>query len=431
MTVAAVNLWNTFVGAVSQEDSSSAAIFEYDRDFTRSGIQLSPLTMPLRPTPPYSFPALRFDSFRGLPGLLSDSLPDDFGNAVIDAWLARQGRTPDSFSAVERLCYIGTRGMGALEFEPVSGPQPDTDTDVQVSELVELASAVLAQREGLDTSFLREREDAIHDILLVGSSAGGARPKAVIAFNEATGQVRSGQARAPDGFDHWLIKFDGVDSHREVGTAQGYGTVEYAYSLMAKAAGVEMAETRLLEDGERRHFMTRRFDRPSGGGKLHMQTLAALCHYDFRLDGAYSYEQALLAIRELGLGQEAVEEQFRRMVFNVVARNQDDHVKNIAFLMDQRGVWRLSPAYDVTYAYNPAGRWTAQHQMTIAGKRDGFTFADLESCARAASLLKTRPSRILSEVTDAVAEWPAFAREAGVPDQLIGPISATHRLSIP
>jgi len=321
--------------------------------------------------------------------------------------------------------------MGALEFEPISGPQPDTDSDVQVSELVELASAVLAQREGLDTSFLREREDAIRDILLVGSSAGGARPKAVIAYNEVTGQVRSGQARAPDGFEQWLIKFDGVDSHREVGTAQGYGSVEYAYSLMARAAGVEMAETRLLEDGERRHFMTRRFDRPSGGGKLHMQTLAALCHYDFRLDGAYSYEQALFAIRELGLGQEAVEQQFRRMAFNVVARNQDDHVKNIAFLMDQRGAWHLSPAYDLTYAYNPAGRWTAQHQMTIAGKRDGFTFADLESCARAASLLKTRPRRILSEVVDAVAEWPAFARQAGVPDHFIGPISAAHRLSIP
>ena len=200
---------------------------------------------------------------------------------------------------------------------------------------------------------------------------------------------------------------------------------------MARAAGVEMAETRLLDDGERRHFMTRRFDRPSGGGKLHMQTLAALCHYDFKLDGAYSYEQALLAIRELGLGQEAVEQQFRRMVFNIVARNQDDHVKNIAFLMDRRGNWRLSPAYDITYAYNPAGRWTSQHQMTVAGKRDGFTSADLESCARAASLLRTRPRRILAEVLDVVADWPAFAQQAGVPDEFVGPISATHRLSIP
>jgi serine/threonine-protein kinase HipA len=431
VTVAAVNLWNGLIGAVSQEDSSAAAIFQYDSAFARSGIQLSPLTMPLRPAPPYSFPALRFDSFRGLPGLLADSLPDDFGNAVIDAWLARQGRTPDGFGAVERLCYIGTRGMGALEFEPVSGPEPNADTDVQVSELVELASAVLAQREGLDTSFLHEREDAIRDILLVGSSAGGARPKAVIAYNQATGQVRSGQAHAPEGFEHWLVKFDGVDSHREVGTTRGYGTVEYAYSLMAKAAGIQMAQTSLLDDGERRHFMTRRFDRPSGGGKLHMQTLAALCHYDFRSDGAYSYEQALLAIRALGLEQEAVEQQFRRMVFNIVARNQDDHVKNIAFLMDRHGSWRLAPAYDITYAYNPAGRWTAQHQMTVAGKRDGFTFADLESCARAASLLKTRPRRILAEVVDVVADWPAFAQQAGVPDEFVGPISAAHRLSIP
>ncbi len=426
-----MNLWGRRIGAVSQEDSASPAVFQYDGDFARSGIQLSPLQMPSRPAPPYSFPALRFDSFRGLPGVLADSLPDDFGNAVIDVWLARQGRAPGSFSAVERLCYIGTRGMGALEFEPASGPVPDVDVVVDVSALVALASEVLAQREGLDTSFLHEREDAISDILLVGSSAGGARPKAVIAYNQATGQVRSGQAQAPDGFEHWLIKFDGVDSHREVGDAQGYGTVEYAYSLMAQAAGIAMAETRLLSDGERRHFMTRRFDRPTAGGKLHMQTLAALGHYDFKMDGAYSYEQALQAIRELGIGHEAVEQQYRRMVFNIVARNQDDHVKNIGFLMDQHGDWRLSPAYDVTYAYNLAGRWTAQHQMTVAGKRDGFTLADLESCARSASLLKTLPRRILAEVTGVAADWPAFAQRAGVPDEMAGPISAAHRLSIP
>jgi serine/threonine-protein kinase HipA len=425
-----VNLWGREIGVVSQAESSSTAVFQYDGTFARSGIQLSPLQMPLRPAPPYSFPALRFESFRGLPGMLADSLPDDFGHAVIDAWLARQGRSPDGFSAAERLCYIGTRGMGALEFEPVSGPVADASVDVEVSALFELASEVLAQREGLSTSFLREREDAVRDIRMVGSSAGGARPKAVIAYNEATGQVRSGQAEAPEGFEHWLIKFDGVDSHREVGDAKGYGAVEYAYSLMAGAAGINMAETRLLADGERRHFMTRRFDRPSSGGKVHMQTLAALCHYDFRMDGAYSYEQALQAIRQLGLGPEDVEQQYRRMVFNIVGRNQEDHVKNISFLMDRHGDWSLAPAYDVMYAYNPAGRWTSRHQMTVAGKRDGFTLADLEACARAASLLKTLPRRILIEVTDVVADWPAFAADAGVPDAMVGPIGAAHRLNI-
>lgn len=425
-----MNLWGREIGVVSQAESSSTAVFQYDGTFARSGIELSPLQMPLRPAPPYSFPALRFESFRGLPGMLADSLPDDFGHAVIDAWLARQGRSPDGFSAAERLCYIGTRGMGALEFEPVSGPVADASVDVEVSALFELASEVLAQREGLSTSFLREREDAVRDIRMVGSSAGGARPKAVIAYNEATGQVRSGQAEAPEGFEHWLIKFDGVDSHREVGDAKGYGAVEYAYSLMAGAAGINMAETRLLADGERRHFMTRRFDRPSSGGKVHMQTLAALCHYDFRMDGAYSYEQALQAIRQLGLGPEDVEQQYRRMVFNIVGRNQEDHVKNISFLMDRHGDWSLAPAYDVMYAYNPAGRWTSRHQMTVAGKRDGFTLADLEACARAASLLKTLPRRILIEVTDVVADWPAFAADAGVPDAMVGPIGAAHRLNI-
>jgi len=384
--------------------------------------------MPVR-SAAYSFPALA-ESFRGLPGMVADSLPDDFGNAVIDAWLARQGREPDSLNAVERLCYIGTRGMGALEYQPALGPTRQPANDLQVSELVKLASDVLAEREGLTTTLQEgDSQEAIRDILLVGSSAGGARAKAVIAYNPQTGAVRSGQLDAPEGFEHWLLKFDGVDSHREVGNAKGYGAIEYGYANMALAAGIHMADCRLLEEGGRRHFMTRRFDR-AGNEKLHMQSLAALEHFDFKQPGAYSYEQALLVIRRLDLSHAAVEQQFRRMVFNIVARNHDDHVKNIAFLMRQDGQWALSPAFDMTYAYNPNGVWTAQHQMSVAGKRDGFTVENLRACAQTASMKRDAAERILKEVSDAVADWPRFAAEAGVPEDRAAAIASTHRLGL-
>jgi serine/threonine-protein kinase HipA len=430
LTVAAVNLWGRRIGAVSQESAGAAAIFQFDPAFLTARIELSPLRMPVR-TAPYSFPTLAFESFRGLPGMLADSLPDDFGNAVIDAWLARQGRAAASFSAVERLCYIGPRGMGALEFQPTLGPTSRIAEELQVSVLVELASEVLAEREGLNTSLAgSDRGQAIQDILLVGSSAGGARAKAVIAYDPLSGAVRSGQLDAPPGFEHWILKFDGVDSHREVGGSRGHGAVEYAYANMARAAGIQTTDSRLLEEGGRRHFMARRFDR-DGNRRLHMQSLAGLGHLDFRQAGAYSYEQALQVIRQLGMSHAAVEEQFRRMVFNVVARNQDDHVKNIAFLMAQDGSWALSPAFDITYAYNPAGRWTREHQMSLAGKRDNFTLGDLLACARTAALARNTARRIVGEVIAAVANWSAFAAEAGVAEATAAAIGRTHRLTLP
>jgi serine/threonine-protein kinase HipA len=429
VTVAAVHLWGRRIGAVSQEGAGDTAVFEYAPEFVGAGVELSPLRMPVRRAP-YSFPAMA-KSFRGLPGMLADSLPDDFGNAVIDVWLARQGREPESLNAVERLCYIGARGMGALEYRPTLGPTRAPVDDLQVSELVKLAADVLAEREGLTTTLeAGDSQEAIQEILLVGSSAGGARAKAVIAYDSQTGTVRSGQADAPEGFEHWLLKFDGVDTHREVGDARGYGAIEYAYANMARAAGIQMPDCRLLDEGDRRHFMTRRFDRV-GNKKLHMQSLAALEHFDFKQAGAYSYEQALLVIRRLGLPHAAAEEQFRRMVFNIVARNQDDHVKNIAFLMGQDGRWTLSPAFDMTYAYNPKGDWTSQHQMSVAGKRDSFTVQDLRACAQTASLKRGTADRILAEVHDAVTDWPRFAAAAGVPADRTASIGGTHRLSLP
>jgi serine/threonine-protein kinase HipA len=432
VTVAAVRLWGQRIGAVSVDAPGAVAAFQYDPAFVGTGVQPAPLRMPAG-VAAYRFPALIPESFRGLPGMLADALPDLFGNALIDAWLARQGRRPESFDVVERLCYIGTRGMGALEFEPAAGPAPSSARNLEVSELVALASEVLAARDDLDTTLAGGHEiDGLADILAVGTSAGGQRAKAVIAFNGDTGEVRSGQVPAPPGFAQWLLKFDGVSgSTQEFGGAEGYGAIEYAYSLMAGAAGVTMTPCRLLEEGGRRHFMTRRFDRPDDGTKLHMQSLAALCHYDFRLDGAYSYEQALLAALDLGLSHRAVEQLFRRMVFNIVARNQDDHVKNIAFLMNEHGAWALSPAFDVTYAYNPSGRWTSRHQMTVNGKRDTFTLADLRACAEVGRLKRTDPARILAEVVDAVSRWERFADQAGVTAADAEAVARTFRRALP
>jgi serine/threonine-protein kinase HipA len=427
--IAQVRLWGRTIGAVSLEVGRDYAAFQYDPAFARSGIEVSPLVMPLNDRA-YAFPELPRATFRGLPGMLADSLPDRFGNALINAWLATQGRSPEAFSAVERLCYTGARGMGALEFSPALGPRPRKAARIDLDALVRLASEVLTRREGLLSSFRSAaREKALRDILRVGTSAGGARAKAVIAWNPHTNEVRSGQVAADAGFDHWLLKFEGVfgNQDKELADPKGYGAIEYAYHLMVKAAGIAMSECRLMEESGRRHFMTRRFDRLPGGTKRHMQSLCALAHFDFNQAGAYSYEQALLTIRQLGLPMAAVEEQFRRMAFNIVARNQDDHVKNIAFLMDKQGQWSLAPAFDVTYSYNPSGAWTATHQMTLNGKRDGFALEDLQVCARGALMKRGRASAILHEVQAAVKRWPEFAAEAQVAQPWRDRIQQSHR----
>ena len=433
MTLAAVHLWGRQIAAVSLADGQSIAAFEYDHAFARSGIQVSPLMMPLAPTI-YSFPTLAPASFHGLPGLLADSLPDKFGNALINAWLATQGRRPEDFNAVERLLYIGNRGMGALEFKPAKGPRARKAHVIDIEALVRLASDVLAHRHELQVSFADGHSHAaLQEILRVGTSAGGARAKAIIAWNPKTNDVRSGQIAAGPGYSYWILKFDGVSANadKELDDPKGFGAIEYAYYKMASAAGISMAECRLLEENGRRHFMTRRFDRPDGGGKLHMQSLAALAHYDFNAAGAYSYEQAFYVIRRLGLPMESVEEQFRRMAFNIVARNQDDHVKNIAFLMDKTGAWSLSPAFDVAYSYNPSGDWTAQHQMSMNGKRDRFTRADFTAVAKVAGLKRGRDKIILQEVEEAVSTWGRLAAETGIDKSLRDRIAQSHRLNIP
>ncbi len=430
MTVAQVKLWGKAIGAVSWDESVGLAHFEYEPGFIYSGIEVAPLSMPLSKQI-YSFPALPRETFHGLPGLLADSLPDDFGNALINVWLASQGRSPETFNPVERLCYTGIRGMGALEYLPSQGPFTGKSESVDVKALVALASKILAKRNALQGSFDPElREDSLQAILRVGTSAGGARAKAIIAWNQKTNEVRSGQANAGKGFSYWLLKFDGVSGNRdkELEDPAGYGLIEHAYYHMARKAGIDMEASRLLKENGRSHFMTRRFDRTDSGQKIHMQSFCAMAHFDFKKAGAHSYEQALRTIRKLGMPMAMVEEQFRRMAFNIISRNQDDHVKNIAFLMDKPGNWSLSPAFDVTYSYNPQGDWTSRHQMSLNGKRSDFTLDDFRSCAKNASMKRGRAEEIVLQVQEIVLQWKDFADKSAVPPEVADGIATAHRI---
>ena len=424
--VARVLLWDQPAGAVAWDAERRMASFEYEEAFIRTGVQIAPLMMPLR-SGIFSFPELKPETFRGLPGLLADSLPDRFGNRLIDLWLQQRGRSLDDFSPVERLCYIGSRGMGALEFKPALVRHSSQATRLEVGELVAMAREILSDRFRLSTNLRRGKTEALNTIIRVGSSAGGARAKAVINWNRQNGEIRSGQVAALPGFEPWILKFDGVQD-KSLGDPQGFGRVEFAYHRMALAAGIRMSECRLLEEGGRAHFMTRRFDRGNAGSKIHMQSLCALGHYDFNEPGAYGYEQALSVIQQLNLGYPALQEMFRRMVFNVLARNQDDHTRNIAFLMESDGRWRLAPAFDVIWAYSAGGKWTNRHQMRVNGKLDGFERSDLLSVASQFGIKDT--TGIIDEVAAAISRWPKFANDAKVPAEMIKTVGGTHRMHL-
>ena len=422
MIGAQVYLWGTRIGFVAFDDTTGLGSFEYDTAFLASGIEVSPIMMPLSGRV-FVFPELPRKSFHGLPGLLSDSLPDKFGNAVIDAWLRRQGRSPESFNPVERLCYTGSRGMGALEYVPALGPNPKESESIEIDGLVKLASDILKDRESMHIQYT---ENAMAEIIKVGTSAGGARAKAVIAWNKETGDIRSGQIQAGDGYEYWLIKFDDVKGNgdKEGDDGPQYTKIEYAYYLMAKDAGIQMSECQLFLENGRSHFMTRRFDRDLiTGAKYHMQTLGGIAHFDFNQPSAYSYEQAVEVMRRLRLSNKEISQFFRRMVFNVFARNQDDHVKNISFLMDRTGKWSLSPAYDMTYAYNPGGTWTGAHQMTINGKQSAIDMQDLLTSGHIMGLRKAEIDSIITDVRTSLSKWDQFAESAGLPEQITGKIS--------
>ena len=421
VTLANINIWGRKAATVLWNDNTQSAVFEYDSDFTRSGLELSPLQMPLRERHAYTFASLSHDTFMGLPGLLADALPDAYGKALLDRWLASVGR--NFANPVERLCYQGKRSMGALEFEPAQDSFLEQGNSIEIDSLVHVAREALDGKSQLNVNLNADRKEALLNIIKVGTSAGGQRAKAVIAYNQETGEVRSGQMKAPEGFTQWLLKLDGV-TNQELGDPNHYGRIEYAYYLMALRAGIEMMPSRLVEENGRAHFMTRRFDRTDNNQKLHMQTLCGLAHYDYKLLRAYSYEQAFQVMRQLHLPYSQAQEMFRRMVFNVVSRNQDDHTKNISFLMTPDGKWQLSPAYDVTWAYNPTGEWTSQHQMSINGKWTDITRADL--MAVASSMHINRPDEIIEQVQDAVAAWPKAARKAEIPDDTMRAIQKTH-----
>ncbi|MCO7223113.1 type II toxin-antitoxin system HipA family toxin [Pleionea sp. CnH1-48] len=417
-----VRIWDQTVGYVVWQPHKGVASFEYVTEFLNKQLPVAPIQMPLQEGV-FEFPShARSDTFKGMPGLLADALPDRFGNELLDAYLLRTGRKLESILPTERLLYMGARGMGALEFEPAKAQSLSAAERLDMDELVHLAGVVLQQRQHLHSSLAET--SGLEQIIQVGTSAGGARAKAVIAWNPDTQDVVSGQALAPEGYSHWLLKFDGVND-QYLSTSEGFGRIEYAYHRMALAAGIEMMECRLLEEQGRAHFMTRRFDRVEAQQKLHVQTLCALEHFDYNFPGAHSYEQAFATARKLSLTVHEMEQLFRRAAFNMVARNQDDHTKNIAFVMDSQGQWFLAPAYDMTFAYRADSRWVSQHQMSVNGKRDQFERADLLALADAGDIRK--PNEIIEQIQEVVAEWPRFAKDAGVDDIRIKAIQACFR----
>ena len=411
---ARVKMFGLPVGTFRWDERYGVARFEYDQSFIGKGIEPSPLMMPVREGRVYSFAGLNRETYMGLPGMLADSLPDTYGRALFDRWLALTGRT--SSNPIETLCFLGKRCMGALEFEPAIDITYDQNQRFEIDALVNVAREALNEKASFGVNLTDDAKTAIAEILRLGTSAGGQRAKAIIAYNKTTGEVRSGQVDAPEGFDYYLIKLDGVSAKAGFKETENYGRLEYSFYKLAKACGIEMTECSLIEENGRAHFLTKRFDRDNGE-KVHMQTLCGIAHYDFRLLRGYSYEQAFNVMRALRLPYSAAQEMFRRMVFNVAVRNQDDHTKNISFLMGMDGRWRLSPAYDMGYAYNPKGGWTAMHQMSLNGKFDNITKTDLISFAKANNIKNAL--ELINEVLYSVASWPELAKECGVPSTMI------------
>lgn len=429
ITTAYVKMWGVLVGAVAWDAQQQLASFEFDPSFVDRGWDIAPLKMSISAGANiYNFPELRagreseYDTFKGLPGMLADMLPDKYGNQLIDVWLAQQGRAVGSMNPVEKLCFIGSRGMGALEFEPTYLVSNKKAHNIEIDTLVEMSRRMLQHRDNFTTDLAEDEKKAMLDILKIGTSAGGARPKAVIAYNEKTEEIRSGQVNAPRGFEHWLIKLDGV-SDAQFGTSTGYGRIEMAYYLMAIDCGIDMMESRLLEEGRRAHFMTKRYDRSNNQIRHHVQTWCAISHYDFNDMNSYSYEQLFQTMRHLGLDYQEAEQMFRRMVFNVLARNCDDHTKNFSFRLKQGGEWTLAPAYDICHAYDPKSIWVSQHALSINGKRKNQTKRDLLSVARSMNI--KRAQYIIDEIIAVINDWKKYADRVFVNKKMRDAIAKT------
>lgn len=427
ITTAFIHLWGKPVGAVAWHSDTGVASFEFDSSFAENAWDVAPIKMPVKSSQTiFSFPELRDLSFKGLPGLLSDVLPDKYGSTLINAWLAHHGRPANSLNPVEMLCYIGKRGMGALEFEPAMTKGKNTSTKVELDSLIDMAANILSGRQDFTTNLTANEEKALTDILKIGTSAGGARAKAIIAYNPSTREVRSGQADTPKGFSQWLIKFDSITDN-QLGVTTGYGRIEMAYHLMAKDCGIEMTECRLLEENGRAHFMTQRFDRPDGKEKLHVQSFYAMQHYDFNDVLSFSYEQLFQTMRQLRLPYPQAEELFRRMAFNVIARNCDDHTKNFSFIMDKSGEWKLAPAFDMCHAYRPESAWVSQQSLSVNGKRKDITVSDMLEVAQNMSIKK--PKTIIGQINAVVKKWPEYADKMKVKEDLLNAIQKTLLVS--
>ncbi|MCL2074724.1 MAG: type II toxin-antitoxin system HipA family toxin [Marinilabiliaceae bacterium] len=429
INAAEVKIWNNLVGTLLWDENQKHSLFQWNKLWINGGIELSPLLMPNRTLDAqraYSFPSADesdYNTFKGLPPFIADALPDSFGNKVIDKWLETQKRLPGSFSPLERLCYTGARGFGALEFFPAIGGK-ETVVDVEIENLIELAQSVYSENKKFKTN-IGYGKDALKEILRIGVSAGGSRPKAVIAYNETSGEIKSGQmATIPSGYSHWLLKLDGVTKSRELGMPSGFGRVEYAYYLMAKDCGINMANCKLLEEGNRAHFMTRRFDRPENGVKLHMQSLCSMANMNFNLRDTWTYEQIFRVMRNLKLSQNDIEQQYRRMVFNIVAKNCDDHTKNVAFLMNNVGEWSFSPAFDVCYAYDPTSKWNQRHLTGINGKFENFTYFDLEKVAKEQGIKNY--NEIIEQIRDVIIKWLDYAKIVEVDKTIAKGIKKAH-----
>jgi len=419
-----VKIWDQTIGAVAWDSQTELASFQYDSKFLLNNWDLAPIKMPIKEgSSIHTFPMLRNSStFKGLPGLLADVLPDRFGNQMINAWLAQNGRSQNSLNPIEMLCFIGPKGMGALEFVPSRFDEVKRSFDIEMESLVIMTQSILQRKEAFETNRYLDEHNAMLDILKIGTSAGGARPKAIIAYNEKTGQIKSGHTKVPKGFSYWMVKMDGV-SDTQFGASQGYGRVEMAYYLMALDCGIEMMESKLIEENERAHFLTKRFDRSGSGEKYHIQTFCAMQHYDFNDINGYSYEQLFQTMRMLRLPYPQAEQMFRRMVFNVLARNCDDHTKNFAFRL-QRGMnWELAPAYDLCHAYRPGSEWVSQHALSINGKRKDFEWNDFMQVAESMHIKKAK--QIIYDIGEVVSKWPFYANKVNVDARLRDAIEQT------
>jgi serine/threonine-protein kinase HipA len=426
VSVIEVRIWGKLVGAVALDPRLAYYAFEFIPAWRRTGIALAPLMMPLdQGETPFIFPSLPEATFNRLPGMLADALPDDFGNALIDAWMAEHGVVKGAVTPLDRLAYMGKRGVGALEFKPAHGSHTESAAPLKMKSLVEAARKAL---EG-DLSRGDLAQAALKNIIHVGTSAGGARAKAVVAWNPQTNVIRSGQFDAAEGFEHWILKFDGVGKYNELGPGGPYGRIEFAYYLMAKQAGIHMNPCQLLEENGRAHFMTRRFDREVVERKTikhHLQTLCAMDHLDFKQRATHAYAQLFMVIARLKLGDAALDQAFRRMAFNVMARNCDDHSKNFAFRLKQGGNWELAPAYDMTHAYNPKGEWTYQHLMSVNGKFKDITRDDL--LAEADRFGVSQATGTLDAVRSALEQWRQFAAQAELSDSAAETVSKDFHL---